>query len=252
MVFVHFSLFVVVFRSSFFLYAPSSTTITSNNGAITKFYNNPKVQDALNVGEHRTWKSCSGQDNGRHLLSNDRPLSMLPYIADLLDDAGIEVLIYNGDRDLLANQPGSEMALNHMQWSGAKGWADVEVFQRGLWVDSPKSVGGYIKTYKNLHLLSVYNSGHMVPYNRPLLALDLITRFINGTSFMDAPIPSFKARYFERAKEGIDDDDFHFYYKFVIAPLILVLGICIGMCITRHRHRKYEGYDELGPAATLS
>jgi hypothetical protein len=56
----------------------------------------------------------------RHLLllDDDRPISMAPYIANLLDDAGIQVLVYNGDRDMSTCVQGSEVFLNEMEWSG--------------------------------------------------------------------------------------------------------------------------------------
>jgi Serine carboxypeptidase len=216
---------------------------------------------------------------------------MLPYLATLLDDAQIDVLIYNGDRDLLANQPGSELALNKLQWSGQHGWSDVNKFNRSLYIDSPNSIGGYIKSYKNLHLLSVYNSGHMVPYNRPKLALDLITRFITGQSFHDVPLPNHKAKIYDRTslKEHIDtntiitkngsieyDDNDEMdiediknidskstvintltinmkqllhnpVFVWITTPIIFIIGILVGILITRRQQQKYNGYDTIPP-----
>jgi Serine carboxypeptidase len=149
------------------------------------------------------------------------------------------------------------MALGKMIWSGATGWTDTETFERGLWLDGPKSVGGYMKKYKNLNLLSVYNSGHMVPYNRPQLALDLITRYLGNRTYMDVPLPKFKARRYERAElvpvQSEDIDSFSdstnssttLSLSTILIPLIfLFLGICIGILATGLRHRK-QGYEPL-------
>ena len=188
--------------------------LDAKDGAISQFYNNPAVQDALHVVPHKDWSACMAgagrrrylreqhdSDNdddeanllpGQILLAHDQPLSMAPYLATLLDEAKIRVLIYNGDRDLTTNVVGSEMVLDAMPWKGANGWADNEQFQRGLWLPWDKKFGGYIKAFRNLQFLVVYNSGHLVPFNEDRLALDLVTRFLGEQSFLDKPLPKFK------------------------------------------------------------
>jgi hypothetical protein len=42
------------------------------------------------------------------LLDDERPVSVVPYVAELLDEAYIQVLVYNGDRDLRTYVQGSE------------------------------------------------------------------------------------------------------------------------------------------------
>lgn len=110
-------------------------------------------------------------------MENDTPWSVTPYIAELLDNAKIDVLIYSGDRDIICCTQGSEEALRLMDWSGTRqlGGGDDDdddsmvtpyhnawtTAPRGLWLyeDYP---AGYSKTYKNLNLVTVYNAGHMV------------------------------------------------------------------------------------------
>ena len=183
--------------------------LDAKDGAISQFYNNPAVQDALHVAPHQDWSACMAgagrrlerrnaaeqEENllpGQILLAHDQPLSMAPYLATLLDEAKIRVLIYNGDRDLTTNAVGSEMVLDALPWSGKFGWADTERFERGLWFPWDKKFGGYIKAFRNLQFLVVYNSGHLVPFNEDRLALDLVTRFLGSQSFLDKPLPKFK------------------------------------------------------------
>jgi hypothetical protein len=170
------------------------------DGGIMTFYNNPRVQDALHA-PRKQWSGCIpgagrrralyGKLPGQSLLAHDQPESVVPYIADLLDDAKIKVLIYAGDRDMTTNSQGSEYLLDHMDWSGAVGWSDTNQFDRGLWLTGEKTLGGYIKTFRNLQLLIVSNSGHLVPFNRDAAALDLVTRFLGGKTFMDKSLPKF-------------------------------------------------------------
>ena len=91
------------------------------------------------------------------MLQNDQPGSVVPYVAELLDDAGIRVLFYNGDQDLLCCHTGTDLLLESMKWSKADEWKNAE---RGVWmVDDRKA--GYTKTLDNLTFVTVYNSGHM-------------------------------------------------------------------------------------------
>jgi len=148
------------------------------DGTMARFFNNPAVQDALNIKPRRHWVECmagagrrrldeSDDLPGKILLAQDQPISVVPWMAELLD-AGIHVLVYNGDRDMTTNIQGSEMLLDTMEWSGAEGWSNGS-FTRGLWlvdndqVRGKRQIGGYIKTYKNLDFVAVYNSGHLVP-----------------------------------------------------------------------------------------
>ena len=81
---------------------------------------------------------------GTVMLDNDRPLSMLPYLAELLDDAKIRVLVYNADLDMSVCAQGSENALDAMKWSGAEQWATAD---RALWTTKHQvdKVAGYVR-----------------------------------------------------------------------------------------------------------
>lgn len=113
-------------------------------------------------------------------MENDRPINVVPYVAEVLD-AGIPVVVYNGDRDMTTNMVGTELCLNEMDWSGKEEWIDAD---RGLWLvnDYP---AGWAKEFKGLTFVVVYNSGHMVPYNQPEPSYDLMLRLLTGKSFLD-------------------------------------------------------------------
>lgn len=91
-------------------------------------------------------------------MMNDRPIDVVPYLADLLE-AGIPVLVYNGDRDMTTCATGSELLLNGMEWSGKEEWLDAT---RGIWmVENVKGgEGGWAKEYRGLTFVVIYNSGH--------------------------------------------------------------------------------------------
>jgi hypothetical protein len=110
-------------------------------------------------------------------------------MAELLD-AGYKVLVYNGDRDLSCCVQGTEVLLDTMEWGGAEAWADTTESRRSLWMVDGE-VAGYSKQHAGLEFVVVYNSGHLVPLNQPKHALDLVTRFIQGSSFSDVALPVF-------------------------------------------------------------
>jgi carboxypeptidase D len=173
--------------------------INDPHGTAYQFFNNPDVRDVLHfsstkkewlgcvpgAGRRRLEKNDRQSLNGNTFLANDNPVAVTPYIADLLDDAAIRVLVYAGDRDLTTNLQGSEMVLDGMDWSGRKHWREAHRF---LWMVDDQ-VAGYAKTHKNLDMLLILNSGHLVPYNVPNPALDLITRLVRNESFDDIPLP---------------------------------------------------------------
>ena len=165
------------------------------------FYNLPRVKEILHAPSNITWHGCQGmgrrrlasssearQQHRRLYMDNDKPLSVVPYVAELLD-ADIPVLIYNGDRDMTTNMVGTELLLNRMKWKGEDTWMDAP---RGLWLlpDELRKPGeqkqaGWAKESEGLTFVVVYNSGHMVPYNQPAPAGDLLVRFLTGQSFVD-------------------------------------------------------------------
>ena len=88
--------------------------------------------------------------------------SVVPYIAELLDEFNTTVLMYSGDRDLAVSAQSTELSLEKMKWSGTGGWMDPDTTKWHQWtVDG--QFAGHTKYFKGLTFLVVYNSGHFVP-----------------------------------------------------------------------------------------
>jgi hypothetical protein len=186
--------------------------IASTDSTFTKFMNNPDVKRALNAPAEINWAGCmpgAGRRRRLGLLDDDAPVSVVPYVAKLLDHTDIRVLIYNGDFDMSTNVQGSEMLLNDMKWSGHAAW---KIAGRGIWISKNETVAGYVKSFRNLMFLVVKNSGHLVPFNRPAHALELVERFLERKPFLDIPLPSFVLSIPTPPPGGSskDDDSFEF------------------------------------------
>jgi carboxypeptidase C (cathepsin A) len=223
------------------------------NTTIDRFYNNPEVKKALHAPMDVHWEGCipgagrrrmkeEKDQPGKLLLAHDQPESVAPYIAELLD-AGVRVLIYNGDRDLTTCAQGSEMVLNGMKWSGQDQWLTAD---RGLWMVSD-SVAGFSKTLDGLQFVVVYNAGHLLPNSNPKQALDLITRFVTDTPFLDIPLPRFDTKAPVKSpgnifsKNPFHEPISHLFFGVILAAACFGLGY---MAALQQRGQK-EYYTEL-------
>jgi carboxypeptidase C (cathepsin A) len=243
--------------------------VFATNSTYRTFLNNPKVKQALHAPIDTEWWGCipgAGRRRSRQrqrnlldpaameeqqqqqqpLLAHDKPDSVVPYLAELLDDAGIQVLIYNGDRDMSVCAQGSELLLDGMEWNGASQWKTAP---RGLWIVNNDVVAGYAKSHGNLTFVIVSNSGHLVPHNVPVPALDLITRVVTHKSFLDKKLVSFD-NLVQKMKKKNDHDYYltnenenaqhkHGFY----VEVILVVGVAIacfvaGMFVFPLLHRR--------------
>jgi carboxypeptidase C (cathepsin A) len=212
----------------------------SLNSTYASFFNKPEVKEALHAPMDIKWLQCipgagrrlqEEQLPGALLLAHDKPESVVSYLAELLDEAGIRVIIYNGDRDMSTCAQGSEMVLDGMDWSGAEGW---KTGQRALWMVDDQ-VAGFAKSYKGLEFVVVYNSGHLVPANVPVAALDLITRFVTDEPYGDIPLPSFKAPEAVSKKEMLVHES---VYHVLFVPALAVVCFFSGFLAASYRYER--------------
>ncbi|XP_038691215.1 serine carboxypeptidase-like [Tripterygium wilfordii] len=94
-------------------------------------------------------------------------------IPDLLKD-GIRVLIYVGEQDLICNWVGNKRWVHEMKWYGKENFAKTPM--SNYFVDGKKV--GKVKNYGPLSLLKVFKAGHMVPMDRPKVALHMIKNWM--------------------------------------------------------------------------
>ena len=79
--------------------------------------------------------------------------------------------------------PGTENYIAKLDWYGAKSYTDS---MRGVWKVG-ENVAGYAREI-NGHFtqLLVRNAGHILPYDQPEFAMDMITKFIKGEPFKNS------------------------------------------------------------------
>jgi carboxypeptidase D len=145
--------------------------------ALEKYLNRPDVKAALHTtSTPQKFEECT--DPPYMALAHQDGLSAAPQLISILD-AGIRVLVFSGQYDLVCHHLGTENLLMDLSWSGNTGWQKADT---GVWVVD-NSPAGYIKQFKNLQSLVVLDSGHMVPMNQPKRALDMFKKFVENKPF---------------------------------------------------------------------
>ena len=88
----------------------------------------------------------------------------------------LPVLIYAGDKDFICNWLGNQAWADKLEWSGSKEFSKAPVRK---WKVDGKHAGD-VKNYEHFTFLRVFGGGHMVPYDQPENALDMVNRWVSG------------------------------------------------------------------------
>eukprot|EP00552_Chaetoceros_brevis_P001346 CAMPEP_0197742162 /NCGR_PEP_ID=MMETSP1435-20131217/30368_1 /TAXON_ID=426625 /ORGANISM="Chaetoceros brevis, Strain CCMP164" /LENGTH=212 /DNA_ID=CAMNT_0043332557 /DNA_START=3 /DNA_END=641 /DNA_ORIENTATION=+ len=145
---------------------------------IETWLNLESTKEALNVSEHSSkWQSCNMGINLK--FHTDWMKDFSPYVADLIDDE-IHVLVYAGDLDYICNYLGNRAWALNLEWLFKDDFNAAEDHEWG--VDQDGSAG-LAKTSNGFTFLQVYDAGHMVPADKPKVALDMISNFLTGGEF---------------------------------------------------------------------
>lgn len=143
---------------------------------VAKFFSNKKVQAALHIDKdwETNWKECRLEvDKNLFNKNTKQSIELLP---DLLQD-GIDIILFNGDKDLICNNKGILDSIDNMKWGGSRGFSDdVEDYDwiyRNQDLNQDENVG-FIKYDKNLTFISVYNASHMVPFDKGMVSRGIV------------------------------------------------------------------------------
>ena len=118
-------------------------------------------------------------------MDADHPISTVPTLQYLIEN-NLHVLLYSAEFDLNCNTLGTLHTLESNRWRN-KVWSKAE---RSLWKSQGDVAGEYFTIDDIFAFMIVRNSGHLMPMDIPLLALDMLDRFINEISFKDVSLKS--------------------------------------------------------------
>ncbi|EKM77056.1 hypothetical protein AGABI1DRAFT_77834 [Agaricus bisporus var. burnettii JB137-S8] len=142
---------------------------------IRDFLNDPTNRAMLGVDDDfkGKWAVYSPLVNSQFEKAGDYLHTTTDYVAALLE-RDIRVLIYVGTSDWICNHIGNERWTLAMDWSGKKEFVEAE--KREWFVDGKKA--GLTRSAKGFTYATVDGAGHMVPYNKPKEALEMIQRWL--------------------------------------------------------------------------
>ncbi|EQC35172.1 hypothetical protein SDRG_07403 [Saprolegnia diclina VS20] len=145
---------------------------------IEAFLNSPGIMDVLGVDTDKVaqWQECNFEINAQ--FGNDWMKVYSPYVPPMLD-AGIRVMVYAGDADLMCNWQGNEAWTKHLPWSGHAAF-NAAANRPMLFQDKPV---GEVRSAKGLTFLRVYEAGHMVPLDQPEVSLAMVDTFLRNEAF---------------------------------------------------------------------
>lgn len=148
--------------------------------ALTDYLNTTGTREALHA-THAVWMNGDGTAAPNPVVNPLRHhlLSTLPigWVSSLLDD-GIRVTTYNGVTDgSCCNHLGHFSATKALSWSGRESYLGAQRVQWGSAGAAEPS--GFVQEGGGLRFVWVMNSGHLVPYDRPEVALDMLRKHID-------------------------------------------------------------------------
>ncbi|KAI9998959.1 hypothetical protein PInf_003623 [Phytophthora infestans] len=98
----------------------------------------------------------------------------------LLLDAGVRVLIYAGDADLMCNWVGNQAWVMELDWTGKAKFNNAPSHP---FVTAEDTDAGRVRSFENLAFIRVFNSGHMVPMDQPAVSYEMINKFFQNEDF---------------------------------------------------------------------
>jgi len=136
------------------------------------YLNSDAVKAALGVKSDIDWVDCNTEVHT--LLLGDWVGNFAVDIPIVLA-SNISVLIYSGDNDFICNALGGNRWVSAMSWPGQDAYINSSPKD---WVVN-RSVHGWYKTVDKFTFLVVYDAGHMVPMDQPVVALEMVKMVID-------------------------------------------------------------------------
>ncbi|GFY54692.1 probable serine carboxypeptidase CPVL [Trichonephila inaurata madagascariensis] len=135
----------------------------------------PQFRKALHIGNLTFQNGSMAQ---KHLLM-DIMKSVKSKVAVLMDN--YRVMFYNGQLDIIIPYPLTLNFLKSVDWKYAN---EYKKTKRRIWrLNDTKQIAGYVHNVGDFYEVLVRNAGHILPYDQPKVALDLVSRFVNRISF---------------------------------------------------------------------
>lgn len=146
-------------------------------GSVQTYLNREDVKKAVGANVEK-YESCNMQINFRFNLAGDW---MRPYVDELppLLEDGLRILIYSGDADFICNWMGNKAWTLELPWSGHE---EFKSAKDSDWLSPAGKKVGELRSTKDgqFAFLRVNGAGHMVPYDQPEAALEMLNQWVHN------------------------------------------------------------------------
>lgn len=145
---------------------------------VTPFLREDKIMDNLNLVFKYDWQECHGRV-GNHLKArHSKPA--IDFFPQILEKTNI--VLFHGNKDIICNYKGGEFLTNALTWNGQKGFDESRpVYQ---WYHNGTSAG-YLRSERNLTFVNVYDSSHMVPFDKPEVSRAIVDLLYKRVDYED-------------------------------------------------------------------
>ncbi|PPQ72306.1 hypothetical protein CVT24_004583 [Panaeolus cyanescens] len=142
---------------------------------VDKWMNDPEHKIALGVSPQRNFTSCNLDVNVEFLVRGDGMYPTYRLLPELVN-SGIRLLVYSGNADMMCNYMGEEQWVNNLDTKFKDEFQNTKSLpwileDDGRIVGEVRSAGGSDSRAGNVTFVTVYEAGHMVPYDQPEAAL---------------------------------------------------------------------------------
>ena len=137
------------------------------------YLNTPHVQAAIGAYVNYTESSTTVGNAFGSTGDDDREIGTVEAVQRLLSQ-NISVTMYFGDADYNCNWLGGQVVADHVNASGYAGAGFTNIST------SDGVVHGQVKQSGKFAFVRIYESGHLVPFFQPLVALEMVDRVIHG------------------------------------------------------------------------
>ena len=118
--------------------------------------NSPEFKQRIHTGSIRYFDYNASVEEA---LIGDWMVGVQPQLISVLN-AGVRVLVYNGQLDVILGSPLCLNVLRQLKWNGLSQWNDAS---KQIWKIPGGQVGGYVKASGALTHVAVRKAGHLVP-----------------------------------------------------------------------------------------
>ncbi|KAH8824467.1 carboxypeptidase C [Flagelloscypha sp. PMI_526] len=149
---------------------------------IDTFMNKAKTKASLGVDRAAEFASCNMDVNQAFALHGDGAQNSAELLPELIND-GMKLLVYAGNADMMCNYMGNERWVEQLETKFSSEFRQTQpvpwvTLHGGRRAGEVRTAGGSGFTAGNVTFVNVFEAGHMVPYDQPEAALDLISRWI--------------------------------------------------------------------------